>query len=265
MNATFIPRCTRRGARETTRKAIQRFALLAAATLLLGGCATPGPLHIYSAGASTPEMLVDAGGERQVDVPSFLAPEDQLIGLAYDPFTDHLFLRLAPGNAIRVVDRPARAIKRELTLDGVGDTAKGQADLAVRPRDGHIFLLENNGTAVAETTRLGKSVRTFPLAGVVGGTGLALDVAADRLLVLDATGRKLSLHDLGGARVGEFTLDRRVGPSLAVDSERREIYAPLAEGAHDIGVFDYNGRLLRTLPSAAAFVDVGPRSFVRVF
>src|SRR5436190_17530024 len=147
MNATFIPRWTRRNARMTTRKAERpprggfesglKPALLCVA-LALGGCATPGPMHVYFTGSGAPEVIGDAGGDRQVDVPSFLEPEDALTGLAYDPFTDHLFLRLAPGNQIRVVDRPARAIKREFTIDGL--SAAGGGDLAVRPRDGHIFL-----------------------------------------------------------------------------------------------------------------------------
>lgn len=284
MNATFTLRCTRRGARMTTRKVpdgrplplagarsyVARFgkgglkpALLSLA-LALGGCATPGPMHVYFSEAPSPEVIGDAGGERPIDVPSFIEPSDNLTGLAYDPFTDHLFLRLAPGNDIRVVDRPARALKREFTIEGISTTGGG--DLAVRPRDGHIFLIDQKGAAIAETTRLGKLLRTFSLAEVSGPvTGLAYDAVANRLLALHADGRKITLHDPDGKRLGEFTLARQVGPSLAMDGERQELYAPLAGAERAIGVFDFKGQLLRTLPLTSSFVDVGPRSFVRVF
>jgi hypothetical protein len=242
----------------------QRPALLLALTLLATGCATPGPLHVYFSGAPAPEAIVDVGGDKPIDVPSFLEPEEQLTGFAYDPFTDHLFLRLAPGDKIRVVDRPARAIKREFTIEGLA--AGGGGDLTVRPRDGHIFLLEKNGSMIAETTRLGKLLRTFSLAETNGAIiGVAIDPEAGRLLALHADGRKVTLHDLEGRRVSELTLDRRVGPSLALDAERHELYAPLNEGERTLAVFDFNGRLVRTLPLPGAFVDVGPRSFVRVF
>lgn len=261
MKATFIRRCTRCAARETTRKIAPGLLLVA---LLAAGCATPGPLHVYFAGAPAPETITDLGGEKTVDVPSFLEPEDRLTGLAYDPFTDHLFLRLAPGNKLRVVDRPARAIKREFAIEGL--SAAGGGDLAVRPRDGHIFLLEERGACVAETTRIGKLLRTFSLEGAGGPlVGLAYDSAANRLLALHADGRRITSHEPDGKRVGELALSEAVGPSLAVDGERREILAPLAAGAGAIGVFDFSGKPVRTLPHGARFVDVGPRSFVRVF
>lgn len=247
----------------TTRKHARGIALCTAA-LALGGCATPGPLHVYLSEAPTPAVVVDLGGDKPVDVPSYLDPGDKLTGMAYDPFTDHLFLRLAPGNKIRVVDRPARAIKREFTLEGLSEAGGG--DLAVRPRDGHIFLLDPSGATVAECTRLGKLVRTFALGETKGPLGgIAVDAEANRLAVLHADGRKVTFHGLDGQRTGDLTLERRVRPSLAIDGERHELYAPLAEGERGVAVFDFNGKLLRTLPATGVFVDVGPRSFVRVF
>jgi hypothetical protein len=248
----------------TTRKHTLGIALCTAA-LALGGCATPGPLHVYLSEAPNPAVVVDLGGAQPVDVPSYLEPEDKLTGMAYDPFTDHLFLRLAPGNKIRVVDRPARAVKREFTIEGLATADGGGGDLAVRPRDGHIFLLEP-GATVAETTRLGKLVRIFSLVEAKGPLGgIAVDAAANRLAVLHADGRKITFHGLDGQRMGELTLERRVGPSLAIDGEHHELYAPLREGKRGVAVFDFNGKLVRTLPTAGAFVDVGPRSLVRVF
>src|SRR5690606_28172356 len=91
------------------------FILLA--ILLIGGagCATPGPNHLYAITEAQRDTIADhaAPGVETMDLPSFLEPEDTLLGIAYDSYTDHLFLRLAPGNRFRVVDRPDRSIKRE--------------------------------------------------------------------------------------------------------------------------------------------------------
>lgn len=245
----------------TMRKLQLPLGLLAAGAL--AGCSTPGPLHVYLGTAPQPETILDLGNDRQINVPSFLKSEDQLTGLAYDPFTDHLFLRLAPGNKIRVVDRPARAIKREFTIEGI--SSSGGGDLAVRPRDGHIFLLENHGAAIAETNRFGKLVRTFTTdTEPRDAIGIAVDSEANRLLLLHADRQSVTLHNEDGRQMRQIRLDQPVGGSLAVDGEHRELYAPLETGRY-IGVFNFEGKLLRRLPEQATFVDVGQRSFVRVF
>src|SRR5471032_2047214 len=139
----------------TTRKLAARLLLAAALCALAlggGGCATPGPLHVYSLASPTAPDIADRGPEPALDVPSFLAAGETVTGFAYDPFTDHFFLRLAPGNRIRVVDRPARAVKREFVVSGL--PATGGGDLAVRPRDGHIFLVHPTEPMVIELTRL---------------------------------------------------------------------------------------------------------------
>lgn len=258
----------------TTRKHAVRIRAWVAAGLLasvLAGCATPGPMHTYTLGTTGERAILDVGNDRTAESPSFLGSDEKVTGFAYDPFTDHFFLRLEPGNRIRVVDRPARAIKREFTIEDA--LPRGRGDLAVRPRDGHLFLLETDG--VLEITRLGKLVRTFSLqsrekSGSAGGssgaaTGLAYDTLRDRLLVLAADGRTVTVHDLKGARTASLTLAQAAAGSLAYDAERRELYASLRERADAIGVFDEEGRLLRTVAAAGALVDVGQRSFVRVF
>jgi hypothetical protein len=235
-------------------------ALLAFA---LGGCATPGPLHVYSCESLASGNILDVGEARSADVPSFVREGERVIGFAYDPFTDHFFLRLAPGDRIRVVDRPARAIKREFRVDGAA-TGERNGDLAVRPRDGHLFLLRDG--RVVETTRLGHGVRTFALAREAESLiGIAFDSRSDRLLALAADGRRVLTCDLTGAALGALTLSHVASPSLAFDAEKRELYAPLRDRHDEIGIFDEAGKLVRTLKAPRAFVDVGPRSFVRVF
>ena len=230
--------------------------------LLLTGCATRGPLHVYSLATVGSDRVSDYGDGRTAEAPSFVGSDEKVTGFAYDPFTDHFFLRLEPGNRIRVVDRPARAIKREFTIEEA--LPKSGGDLALRPRDGHLFLLDPD--AVMETTRLGKLVRTFSLKGTHGvPTAIAFDMARDRVLALGADGRQVTVHDLNGARVGEIALEQPVGRSLAFDAESREFYAPLQNRPNEIGVFNEAGRMSRTIPAQGPLVDVGQRSLIRVF
>lgn len=254
----------------TTRKhaAAAPRAVIAAAgmfALALGGagCATRGPLHVYSLPAAGAAQIGDRGEDGALaEAPSFVERDEKVTGFAYDPFTDHFFLRLEPGNRIRVVDRPARKIKREFALDEA--LAKAGGDLALRPRDGHLFLLA--GDTVIETTRLGKLVRTFTLTGADGAPrAIAYDMVHDRLFALGADGRRVTVHEASGARVSEFTLDQAAEASLGFDAEKREFYAPLRGRPAEIGVFSETGHLERTLPAAGPLVDVGQRSLVRVF
>ena len=273
MNATFTQQITPQPVSETTRKNIPRVSLpiaLVALAFGAGGCATPGPLHLYTAVAPTPTIVHDAGSDATTaEVPSFLEKGDTLVGFAYDPFTDHFFLRLAPGDRFRVVDRPARAIKREFTVAALAATRQG--DLAIRPRDGHVFAPHPTDAAVIEFNRFGEFIRTLPLATLnTPPAALAFDTARDQLLVLSGGDlSRVTTHDLNGQRVKSVALDRDVSlTALAYDPEKRELYAPLSlEPA--LGVFDEKGHLLRTVPlradSATTLFDVGPRSFLRLF
>ncbi|HEY0944635.1 MAG TPA: hypothetical protein VGD81_05185 [Opitutaceae bacterium] len=244
----------------------------------LGGCATPGPAHLYVAPAQRPAVIVDValegggvGAGVRVDVPSYVRPGERLVGLAYDPFTDHLFLRLAPGNRIRVVDRPARRIKRQFAAEGV--SAAGDGDLAIRSRDRHLFLGHPTDAAVIETTLSGKFVRTIALeAGGPPPAGVAYDQARDELLVLGGGDlAHVRRFDLEGRRLGGVALDRDVElTALAFDSAAREFYAPL-RGGRAIGVFSETGQLQREVPLAEIApagvrgLDVGQRSALRLF
>jgi hypothetical protein len=254
---------TPRAAALTTRKLAATAAALA--LLVLGGCATPGPLHLYSLATATADHIADAGAERAQDTPSFLREDDTVIGFAYDPFTDHFFLRLAPGDAIRVVDRPARAIKREFKLAEL--KTAGLGELAIRPRDGHVFAALPSGATLGEFTRYGEFVRTIAVERLARPIrGVAFDMERYHLLlVAEGATREVSVHAPDGRFVSVLTLDRAIAPAgLAYDSDKRELYAPLAD-TREIGVFGADGKLARTLPTAVPFFDVGPRSFIRMF
>lgn len=249
------------------------------AALGLGGCATPGPTHLYVAPANRPAVIIDvgpanagSGADARIDVPSHLQPGERLLGIAYDPFTDHLFLRLAPGNRIRVVDRPARKIKRQFTAEGV--PAAGDGELAIRSRDRHLFLVHPTEAAVIEVTLHGAFVRPIALEGGVAAplAGVAYDQQRDELLVLRGGDlAQVTRFDLSGKRRGGVALDRDVElTALAFDSVARELYVP-RRGHEAIGVFGENGQWKRDVPlsgdgrAAVRGLDVGARSLLRMF
>lgn len=255
----------------TTRKRAAALAL--APGLILAGCATPGPLHVYTAASPTPATVHDAGSDATVaEVPSFLKPGETVVGMAYDPFTDHFFLRLAPGDRFRVVDRPARAIKREFKVSALAaPTSLKGGDLAIRPRDGHVFAAHPTEPAVIEFNRFGEVARTLRLDSLnAPPAALAFDTARDTLLVLSGGDlARVTTYDLAGRRLGAVALDRDVTLTvLAYDSEKREFHAPLAREPA-VGIFDEQGHLIRTsplaTPSDTTLLDIGPRSFLRLF
>ncbi|MBW7895406.1 MAG: hypothetical protein H3C27_09860 [Opitutaceae bacterium] len=239
------------------------------ATLVLAGCATPGPNHLYVLAPDNPEIIADhaTAGNEINEVPSFLGDDETLLGLAYDPFTDHLFLRLAPGNRFRVVDRPDRSIKREFTAPAVPETGGG--DLAIRSRDRHLFLGHPTDAAIYEITLHGQPVRPIPLAQRSAPPGgIAYDQARELIYVTAPDGRALQVYDRTGQLQRTIALTFVIQPAvLAYDSAAREFYVQLPD--HRLVVLDADGHLRRELtepqPDSPAAFDVGPRSFLRIF
>ncbi len=285
MKAIFMPRLTRpapslttakhRPARIPARRAssprVARLAALAAlagSALAFAGCSTPGPTHVYLASLAEHPIIDRGPGLPDVEISTHLIAVNDLYGMAYDPFTDHLFLRIFPGNYVHVVDRPARAPKRAFA---VPDLPEGPGDLAIRSSDRNLFFAHPTLPALLETTLYGRTVRTVTLEHLAGPpAGVAYDQIKNRLLILPShAAQRITLHDLAGQHIGEVILDHAVRPvSLAYDSNAAEFYAPLRDRPA-VGVFDSNGRLQRTLPHPDGrphdFIDVGPRSLIRMF
>ena len=251
----------------TTRKHI--LALTAALGLLaFAGCSTPGPNHVYVGAKADATILDLSTGKPEADVPSFLFSPYNLYAIAYDPFTDHLFLRIVPGNAVRVIDRPARNIKYDFVAEGLPE---GAGDLAIRSSDRDLFFGHPTKPMLVETTLRGKHVRDITLEGLTGAPGgVAYDQKLDRFFILGGgESAKITSYTLDGKHQGAVSLDRHVRPaSLAFDSVAREFYVPL-EDESAIGIFNLKGHLLRTLPVPAtqnlSHVDVGERSLIRLF
>ncbi len=254
------------------RSAFHVFAI--AIVALLAGCSTAGPGRLYLHSAAEPRTLHDidplALDPAVVSFPSHIHAGDTVLGLAYDPYTDHLFLRLNPGNRFRVIDRPARKIKRGFRIEGA-TFPSGGGDLAIRSRDRHLFLSHPTEPALIEITLYGRHIRTFPLQGLSSApTGVAYDPERARFIIGTATSPdRLSIFDLRGDALGHIPLARPIRPDvLAYDAAAGEIFARLAE-EEKIGVFNESGGLVRTLDlpakPASTHFDVGPRSFLRLF
>jgi hypothetical protein len=244
---------------------------VAVALSAITGCSTPGKGHAYLYSPALAQTIRDIDpvtGAELAMVPSFIADNEPVLGMAYDPFTDHFFIRLFPGNRIRVIDRPAGAIKRQFTAP---DLPMGGYDLAIRSRDRHLFFTDPNAPALYETNIEGKLERYIRLESLSSRPwGVAYDARNNELLVLASESSDHVYHfDRHGAALRTVKLERPVqGRSLAFDSDAREYLASLADGSA-IGVFDLKGRLLRRLhrPDAIreVFIDVGPRSLLRLF
>lgn len=255
--------------RAKTARAFAPFLALLA--LSLGACSTPGPGHayLYSPGLGPTIRDVDPrSGAERASLRAFVGTGEQVLGMAYDPYTDHLFIRLFPGNRIRVIDRPADAIKRSFIAPAI---PMGGHDLAIRSRDRHLFFTDPTAPALFETDINGELEHYHRLESLDAPVwGVAYDPLNEELLVLaHEHSDRIHRFDSKGRLLGEVPLDTPVeGISLGFDADAREYFASLAD-ASAIGVFDYRGRLLRTLPRPAAnretFIDIGPRSLLRLF
>lgn len=237
--------------------------------MLLAGCATRGPNHIYLT-TTTSRAVHDLGASRTL-IANAVNSGELALGLAYDFNTDHLFVRIAPAQVIRVIERPSAKILREMKLPVVLH-ASASADLAIRSRDRHLFAVHPDGRSVVELTLYGETIRRVELTGLTGPiNGLAYDQRGNRLLILSAARDRVQVGAVtpDGNVTDYVTLAAAVSPvSLGYDSDAQHCFVPLADG-RSLGEFDAAGNLAATHQTDTAgvitAVDAGPRALVRVF
>ena len=272
-----MPPLTRRPWRETIRFHCTAARLVFAGGLAaaLAGCATSGPNHLYIAnGGGEPIRDVAHDGSAPTEVASRTTTRETVLGLAYDFYTDELFVRLAPGNLVRVLDRPSQRHLRDMTLPELpARTANPvSADLTIRSRNRHLFLVDADGVSIVEYSLFGEFVRRLaPVAGETPVGGLAFDQTRDRLLIL-LGGEKpyIAICTLDGREESRCLLKEAVLPlSLAFDSTAQHFFVPLP-GGKVVGVFDLAGNRLSSIAATDSTGDVsalaaGERSLVRVF
>jgi hypothetical protein len=243
--------------------------LLLGGLMLSAGCATRGPNHTYLTTATG--SAVHDLGPSPARIADAMKPGEQALGLAYDFNTDHLFVRIAPAQVIRVIERPSGKILREMKLP-VALQATVSADLAIRSSDRHLFAVHPDGRSVVELTLYGETIRRIELTGLTGPIrGLAYDQRGDRLLILGSTGDRVQVGAVtpDGNVTYYVTLAAAVRPvSLGYDSDAQHCFVPLADG-RSLGEFDAAGNLLAThqtdTADAITAIDAGPRALVRVF
>jgi hypothetical protein len=237
--------------------------------LLSAGCATRGPNHVYLTTVAGP--AIQDLGPSPARIANAVKPGEQALGLAYDFNTDHLFVRIAPAQVIRVIERPSGKILREMKLP-LDLQAAASADLAIRSSDRHLFAVHPDGRSVVELSLYGETIRRVDLTGLAGPVrGLAYDQRGGRLLILTTTGDRGQVGAVSpdGNVTYYVTLASAVrATSLGYDSDAQHYFVPLADG-HSLGEFDAAGNLVATRQAdgadAITAIDAGPRSLVRVF
>lgn len=225
--------------------------------------------YIYAPGFGETVRDIDAfDGAEIYALPTYNSTMDEVQGLAYDPFTDHIFVRLQPGNRVRVLDRPAKAIKRAFSAP---IEAVGGRDLAVRSADRNVFFTHRSEPVLVQTDLNGALVKILTLKGLSSEVwGVAHDPVRDEILVLpEPWCSEVRIFSMDGDARGRISLSETVrGISLAYDPDNEVFFASLADGTA-IGVFDRAGRLLRKLPRPSpgleVFIDVGRRAALRLF
>jgi hypothetical protein len=262
-----LPPLTRLPRKDSTRKP-WLLAVLAAVVLGGGGCTTGGPNHVYFAAGA--DAAIHDFGPSGSDLARAVASGERVLGLACDFNTDHLFLRIAPAQVIRVIERPSGKALREMPLSPELSSERS-ADLAIRSSDRHLFAAHPDGRSVVELTLFGEFVRRIELAGLPAPIGgLAYDQKNDRILVLTAGNpAQVGTFTPGGHVMHDMTIAETVAPvSLGYDSDSQHCFVPLVDG-QTLGEFNAHGALVSKIPVGAGApvtaLDAGPRSFVRVF
>lgn len=187
-----------------------------------------------------------------------------IVGLTYEDRPRHLFARNLPGTQLQELDRRGNVLRTFAASQvpaGCGGITPDEfpvkeCGLAIRLSDRHLFLDHPGGVRISELLADGSHVRHITLErpeGPIGG--LAYDQKTDRLYTLFIRNRRIGVYDLDGKRVGTVgATDPATGAAvmierfgLAINSDRREIYAALHNG-NRLGVFDMNGSLKATHP-----------------
>jgi hypothetical protein len=236
----------------------------------LTGCATRGPMHLYSAGDGA-LPIHDQGLETGTDnaLGGFLQPGDRVIGLGYEHNTDYIWVRLAPGNRLLTIKRGIQELWYDYSLpDAFLLPPESTGDLAVRSFNRMVYAVMSEPGTIGKVTRYGEVLETFrpdDHSAEIGG--LAWDQVNDLLLVLYSATGEVAAYAKETQVVSRVQLDAAINAmTLAYDSNRARFYVPLAEPGW-VGEFDAEGQLLARLPwpKGMTAMDAGQRSLIRLF
>jgi hypothetical protein len=243
----------------------RKLVLLAASPclLLVTGCATRAYVAL-TPGEGIREVTMPTGGLATLR-PSH---NTQIVGLAYEERTDHLFARLLPGTQLMEIERASSNVLRTFSAQqvtaGCGGIDQGSqlpsihCGLAQRAADRNLFLDHPTGNPITEVTVDGVFVRHIMLktpGGPIGGLGY--DQNSNHLYVLYIASRTIAEVDLNGVEVRRITPQGPIQPQgLDRDSRKSEFHIPLLNG-NEVGVFSDSGALLSQYPLQHAGVTGG--------
>lgn len=225
-----------------------------ALALCVAGCADYAYVGLPQ-GQPSREIRIPDGATVTFPLPS------ALVGLTYDDRSRDLTVRNLPGTQLQRFGRRGHLLATfpaEQVPAGCGGITPSEfpvkeCGLAIRLSDRHLFLDHPNGLIISELTYDGRHVRHITLerpGGPIGG--LAYDQKTDRIYALFIPTARIGIYDLDGKRLGTVSTSRRIERfGLAINSDRREIYAALHNG-NRLGVFDMSGSLKATHPISTA-------------
>lgn len=254
------------------RRLVIRLFLVLLVAASLGACRTSRAFTSGQSGTPLRVIDTDTGPLNDVADPG---GGSTIVGVAYRPETDLLYVRIAPGNRVRVVSHKTGRVIEDITAGGVPagcggvnpatDQVVADCGLAIDAFGKRLFLDHPNGNPIFVTDLAGKALGKITLrnpGGSIGGLGF--DESTQHLYVLYIPTHTVAEVDLQGVEIRRFKPDRPIQPeSLDYDSDRAELLIPLVNGTH-LGIFDRDGKLLRQWPLArsglAGGTGVGSRT-----
>jgi YVTN family beta-propeller protein len=139
--------------------------------------------------------------------------------ILFDPYTHRVFVFNAKSNNASVIDA---ANGREIAIIPFA----GNPELGVNDGKGHVFANIEDKAELVEIDAVGmKTMRTWPLPGCEGPTGLAMDVAHKRLFSA-CHNKIMAITDAeSGQQVARIAIDD--GPDgAAFDPQRQLVFSP---------------------------------------
>ncbi len=193
--------------------------------------------------------------QRLRDIPLTGQSPDAIV---FDEFSGRVFAFNARSNNVSVVDTTQG---KEIALLAF----EGNPELAVVDGRGHLFVnIEDKAQVVEIDTKAMTITHTWPLAGCEGPTGLAIDIAHDRLFSACDNQQMIVTDASSGRRVASLAIGE--GPDgAAFDPARQDAFSPNGKSGNLTVVHEDDPehfRVIQTLvtQAGARTVEIDPTS-----
>lgn len=120
----------------------------------LVGRAPPDSTHLHPAGGAGEPLrdynVATEATELAGELADVVDVGEWVVGLAYESNTDYVWLRVAPANRLRVINRPARCVEAAYPFgEGLKPTVRSR-DVATRAVNLRVFTVSDAGDRVVE-------------------------------------------------------------------------------------------------------------------